>query len=225
MRNGTARCPMASPYQTRWWIDDMYMITALQLQAYRATGDAKYLERAAREMVAYLDEAAAAEWPVLPRARRRRSTGDAVTAGWPWAWPRLLRDLPAEAQAAYKPMLAAYRKMMATLLTHQADNGMWRQLIDHPESWEETSSTAMFTYAFVTRREERLAAPRTPTVPPRARRGSRWSATSRPRRSARSVRGHGQAKNDLQYYLDRPRVAGDAHGQAPMMWTATALLR
>ena len=40
--------------QTRWWIDDMYMITALQLQAYRATGDAKYLERAAREMVAYL---------------------------------------------------------------------------------------------------------------------------------------------------------------------------
>jgi rhamnogalacturonyl hydrolase YesR len=26
--------------QTRWWIDDMYMITALQLQAYRVTGDA-----------------------------------------------------------------------------------------------------------------------------------------------------------------------------------------
>ncbi len=42
--------------QTRWWIDDMYMITALQLQAYRATGDAKYLERAAREMVAYLEK-------------------------------------------------------------------------------------------------------------------------------------------------------------------------
>jgi rhamnogalacturonyl hydrolase YesR len=47
-------------------------------------------------------------------------------------------------------VLAAYRKMMATLLSHQAQNGMWRQLIDHPESWEETSSSAMFTYAFVT---------------------------------------------------------------------------
>ena len=61
--------------QTRWWIDDMYMITALQLQAYRATGDAKYLERAAREMVAYLEETAAAERPVLPCARRQAFLG------------------------------------------------------------------------------------------------------------------------------------------------------
>ena len=33
--------------QTRLWIDDMYMITFLQLQAYRATQDSKYLERTA----------------------------------------------------------------------------------------------------------------------------------------------------------------------------------
>jgi unsaturated rhamnogalacturonyl hydrolase len=33
--------------QTRYWIDDMYMIIILQLQAYRATGDSKYLDRAA----------------------------------------------------------------------------------------------------------------------------------------------------------------------------------
>ena len=32
-------------------------------------------------------------------------------------------------------------------------------------------------------------------------------------------------KDDLQYYLDRPRAVGDAHGQAPMLWSATALLR
>ena len=34
--------------QTRWWIDDMYMITALQLQAYRATGDAEISRARAR---------------------------------------------------------------------------------------------------------------------------------------------------------------------------------
>ena len=34
----------------------MYMITALQVQAFRATGDAKYLDRAALAMVAYLDK-------------------------------------------------------------------------------------------------------------------------------------------------------------------------
>ena len=42
--------------ETRYWIDDMFMITILQVQAYRATGDPKYLDRAAREMVAYLDK-------------------------------------------------------------------------------------------------------------------------------------------------------------------------
>ena len=53
---GRTRRPDGLSSQTRWWIDDMYMISELQLQAYRATGEAKYLERAAREMVAYLDK-------------------------------------------------------------------------------------------------------------------------------------------------------------------------
>ena len=102
----------------------------------------------------------------------------------------MLRDLPAKHKAR-KPVLAAYRKMMATLLTHQAQSGMWRQLIDHPESWEETSSTAMFTYAFVTGVKNGWL-PKKPTAPRRARRGSRSWAISRPKATARSVRGHRQ---------------------------------
>ncbi len=39
---------------------------------------------------------------------------------------------------------------MATLLKYQADDGMWRQLIDDPNSWKETSCTGMFTCAFIT---------------------------------------------------------------------------
>ena len=42
--------------ETRFWIDDMYMITILQVQAYRATGDMLYLDRASLEMEAYLDK-------------------------------------------------------------------------------------------------------------------------------------------------------------------------
>jgi unsaturated rhamnogalacturonyl hydrolase len=29
----------------------------------------------------------------------------------------------------------------------------------------------------------------------------------------------------VQYYLDRPRNVGDLHGQAPILWSASALLR
>ena len=36
----------------------------------------------------------------------------------------------------------------------------------------------------------------------------------------------GTGKRDsVQYYLERPRAFGDSHGQAPMMWTSTSLLR
>ncbi|HEY8670214.1 MAG TPA: glycoside hydrolase family 88 protein, partial [Terriglobales bacterium] len=42
--------------QTRFWIDDMYMITLTEVQAYRATGDLEYLDQAATEMTAYLDK-------------------------------------------------------------------------------------------------------------------------------------------------------------------------
>src|SRR5882762_977500 len=42
--------------EARYWIDDMYMITAVQVQAYRATKDVRYLDRAALTMAAYLDK-------------------------------------------------------------------------------------------------------------------------------------------------------------------------
>jgi hypothetical protein len=32
-------------------------------------------------------------------------------------------------------------------------------------------------------------------------------------------------KNDLNYYLQRTRNTGDLHGQAPILWCASALLR
>jgi unsaturated rhamnogalacturonyl hydrolase len=208
--------------QTRWWIDDMYMITALQLAAYRATGDAKYLERTASEMVAYLE-------------KLQQPTGLFFHApDVPFYWGRgdgwvavglteLLRDLPPKHKAR-KPVLAAYRKMMAALLSHQAANGMWRQLIDKPESWEETSSTAMFTYAFVSGVKNGWLPEQ--SYGPAARKA--WIALVgflTPDGLLREVCVGTGKRNDMQYYLDRPRVTGDTHGQAPVLWSATALLR
>lgn len=36
-------------WQSRLWIDDMYMITIVQTQAYKVTGNRKYVDRAAKE--------------------------------------------------------------------------------------------------------------------------------------------------------------------------------
>jgi rhamnogalacturonyl hydrolase YesR len=209
-------------HQTRWWIDDMYMITALQLAAFRATGEVKYRDRAAREMVAYLDKLQQPNGLFFhaPDVKFFWGRGD----GWvAVGMTEMLRDLPAN-HPQRKAILAAYRRMMATLLSHQAQSGMWRQLIDHPESWEESSASAMFTYAFVTGVKNGWLAE--DTYGPAARKG--WLALVGYLTAEGDLRevciGTGK-KNDLQYYLDRPRSVGDGHGQAPMLWSATALLR
>ena len=61
----------------------------------------------------------------------------------------LLRALPADNPDRPR-ILAGYRLMMAALLEHQAAHGLWRQLIDGPDTWPETSGSAMFAFAFIT---------------------------------------------------------------------------
>lgn len=41
---------------TRFWVDDMYMVGSLQVQAYKATGDKEYLDRAALFLKVYVDK-------------------------------------------------------------------------------------------------------------------------------------------------------------------------
>ncbi|HWA28345.1 MAG TPA: glycoside hydrolase family 88 protein [Lacunisphaera sp.] len=209
-------------WQTRLWIDDMFMITMVQAQAYRATGDKAYLERAAKEVVYYLDQLQQPNGlfyhtPQTPFYWARGNGWMAV------GMPEILRSLPADNPDRPR-IMKGYQLMMATLLQHQDPNGMWHQLIDGPDSYIETSGTAMFTYAFITGvKEGWLDAA---TYGPAARKG--WLALITyldDQANLREVCVGTGARNDRNHYLTRPRVAGDFHGQAPVLWCANALLR
>jgi unsaturated rhamnogalacturonyl hydrolase len=208
--------------QSRFWIDDMYMITSLQVQAYRATKDTIYLNRAALEMATYLDTL-------------QQPSGLFYHAeGAPFYWGRgdgwvaagmsiLLKYLP-ESNPLYKKIMAGYRKMMAALLKYQDTNGMWHQLIDQPNAWPETSCTAMFTFAIITGVKEGWL--NNKVYGPVARKG--WLGLLKYLDSNSDLHNvcEGTNKNsDMQYYLDRKRNIGDMHGQAALLWCADALLR
>ena len=208
--------------QTRFWIDDMYMITIAQVQAYRATGDSKYLDRAALEMSAYLDKLQQPNGLFYHAADAPFFWGRGN--GWVAAgMTELLRSLPVNHPRRAR-ILQAYRKMMASLLRYQDGNGMWHQLIDHPEAWPETSSTGMFTFAMITGMKSGWLDKKTYAAA--ARKG--WLGLVsyiEPNGDIRNVcEGTGKNK-DLQYYLDRKRNTGDLHGQAPILWCASAFLR
>ncbi|MEO0446641.1 MAG: glycoside hydrolase family 88 protein, partial [Verrucomicrobiota bacterium] len=46
-------------------------------------------------------------------------------------------------------VLTSFRNHLAALSSHQAENGMWHQVIDHPDSYAELSGTCMITYAMI----------------------------------------------------------------------------
>jgi unsaturated rhamnogalacturonyl hydrolase len=208
--------------QTRLWIDDMFMITAAQAQAFRATGDHRYIDQASKEMVMYLDSLQRPNGlffhaPDVPFYWGRGN-------GWMAAGMcELLRSLPLEHPARLR-IMEGYRSMMASLLRFQDSNGMWHQLIDYPDSWPETSCTGMFTFAFITGVQNGWLDKE--SYAPAARKG--WLALIDYINAEGDIRevceGTGK-KNDLQYYLDRKRNTGDLHGQAPVLWCAAALLR
>ncbi|PTX94621.1 glycoside hydrolase family 88 protein [Opitutus sp. ER46] len=209
-------------WHTRFWIDDMYMITMLQTQAYRATGEWVYVDRAAREAVAYLDKLQQPNGLFFhaPDSQFFWGRGN----GWFAAgMSELLRSLPTDHPLRPR-ILAGYQKMMATLLKFQGEDGMWRQLIDDPQSWPETSGTGMFTFAFITGVQHGWLDEK--TYAGAARKG--WLALVQRINAEGDITDVCEGTNkglDRPYYLARLRLTGDLHGQAPILWCAGALLR
>jgi len=217
--------------EARYWIDDMYMITAVQVQAFRATGDTKYIDRAATTMSAYLDKLQQSNglFYHAPDSKFFWGRGN----GWVAAgMTELLRSLPKKHPQRAR-ILSGYQKMMASLLKYQAADGLWRQLIDHPDVWAETSSTGMFTFAMVSGVKNGWLDRR--VYGPAARRA--WLGLIQHLDKDANVSdvciGTNKANlevgpdvsKQLEFYLERPRRTGDLHGQAPILWSATALMR
>jgi unsaturated rhamnogalacturonyl hydrolase len=208
--------------EARYWIDDMFMITAVQVQAGRATGDRKYLDRAALTMSAYLDKLQQPNGLFFHELKTPFywSRGN----GWVAAgMAELLRSLPKN-HPQRKRIMAGYKKMMSALLKYQSQEGLWHQLIDKPESWLETSGTGMFTFAMVTGVKNGWLNAKTYG---RAARAAWLGLVSRlnPDANVADVCAGTNKLNDLDYYLNRPRLLGDLHGQAPLLWSASALMR
>ncbi|MBN1695491.1 glycoside hydrolase family 88 protein [candidate division WOR-3 bacterium] len=207
--------------QVRYWIDDLWMIGSLQVQAYRATGNEIYLKRAAKVAEAYLNR--------LQQPNGLFYHGENA----PFFWGRgngwmaaglaeLLSELP-DSSKYYASILEGYKKMMDALLKYQAEDGMWRQLIDKEEAWKETSSTAMFGYAITVGVKKGLLPEDKFTHSYQKAWLSLVEYINEDGKITDVCAGTGKSA-DLEYYLNRPRNTGDLHGQAPVLWFAYSLL-
>ena len=207
---------------TRFWVDDMYMVGSLQVQAYKSLKDTVYLNRAAKTIKVYCDKLLRPNGIFYHRADAPFYWGRGN--GWAAAaFAEIIQVLP-EDHMHYQDIKSAFTRMMKTIASFQGEDGMWHQLIDDQESYAETSCTGMFLYAMATGIDfgwldyNEFA----PVV------SKGWDALAgyiNEKGETENVCIGTNAKNSKDHYLNRPTKTGNFHGQAAVLWSATALLR
>lgn len=133
-----------------------------------------------------------------------------------------LSTLPND-HAKYQEIAKGFELMMSQLKSYQNESGLWRQVLDETTAWEETSCTAMFAYAFSTGvKVGILNADDYQGSIDRAIEALRLKINEAGELTDVCA-GTGQSM-EIAYYLDRPRISGDFHGQAPFLWLMAAEL-
>jgi rhamnogalacturonyl hydrolase YesR len=208
------------------WIDDLYMSCPFLVRWYKYTGDRKYLDDAARQ--------------ILNVAQRLQDTDGVWWHGYyendhkhsPFKWGRgngwamvatveVLSAMP-EDHPDRARLLDILRRHIEGVKRLQAPSGMWRQVLDHPELWEETSCTAMFAYSIARAVNRGWIDPSNMAVARKAFRGICEQVT--PEGVVKNTcQGTGIGEN-LEFYVKRARPDDDMHGRGPVMLAGAELL-
>ena len=211
----------------RLMADDPYMTVPYLVRMHRLTGEARYLDDAVQQLLGTNRLLFNSErgwyrhaWDVKAQAPLGEFWGRAN--GWMMLTQvELLAALPVSHPARAK-VLAVFVAHADGLRRAQDPAGGWHQVLDHPESWIETSCTGMFTYALARGVNEGwLDASFTPT----ARQG--WTAL-RTKVTAEGdlidICGSTDVGN-VAFYLKRPRLQGDLHGFGSFLLAGAEIVR
>jgi unsaturated rhamnogalacturonyl hydrolase len=141
------------PQPNTLWLDDMFMGVPAIAQMGKLTGDNKYFDEATKQVLLFSDKMFNKDkgvfmhgWvesmPTHPEFRWARANG--------WAFMALaevLEVLP-ENHSQRAKILQLYRDHARGLASYQSGSGFWHQLLDRPDSYLETSATAIYAYAY-----------------------------------------------------------------------------
>jgi len=216
------------PLVNSLWLDDLYMSVPALAQAGVLTGDRRYFDDAVRQVTQFAARMFNRQrglymhgWveamAVHPEFRWARANGWALLA-----MTDLLEVLP-EDHPGRGPVLDLLRAHIRGLAECQGDDGLWHQLLDRPESYRETSATAIFTFciARAINRGWIDAAAHGPMV------SLAWNAV------ARNVNEKGQVENtcigtgmgwEPMFYCSRPVSVYAAHGYGPVLLAGAEMI-
>ncbi len=154
LMNGQYRLPdgtLCRPEPERYtvWADDLFMSVPFLMKYGKLTGEAKYINQAIIQIINFYSYLFDPDKGICYHGWFDRDNKSSVAFwsranGWMiWALVEALDVLP-RGSKDYKTILRLYKNHINGLIKYQDETGLWHQVMDHNESFLETSSTAMF---------------------------------------------------------------------------------
>ncbi len=216
------------PRKMTLWADDLYMSVPYLARMGKLTGDNKYFDFAIKQIESFngyiYDTAAGLYHHAFYNDENMNGVAHwGRCNGWvALAQAELLNNLPAN-----HPKRSALIKLLLRQIVgfsrYQDPTGMWHQILDKPDSYPESSVTAMFVYTVAKAVNEGWIDKRFITI---AQNG--WDAL------AKKVTADGQVpdicigtsiEEDIRYYYIRPKETNDTHGLGAFLMAGAEMVR
>ena len=208
------------------WPDDLYMGGVFLVRWGIYNHDQKFIEDAANNIIhqAALEADADGLWFHGYFVNEKKHAPFKWGRGNGWVTVTLVETISAlDEKSPLRPqLLAILKNQIEGLKKVQAADGMWRQVLDKPELWEETSCTAMFAYGIARAVNRGWIDASNMEVARRAFTGIAKNVSADGR-----VHGTCQGTNigtDLDFYANRPRPDDDLHGRGPVLLAGAEIL-
>ena len=216
------------PQKNTLWLDDMFMGIPTVAYMGKLTGDAKYYDEAARQVLQFAERM----W-VPDKGLFRHGWVEAMDPHPAFHWGRangwailtmceVLDVLPAD-HPKRAEMMSLLKAHAAGLARFQHHDGFWHQLLDRDDTYLEASATAIYTYCLAHAVNQGWLDAK--VYGPVAQLG--WHAV------ASSVNEKGQVEQvcvgtgmgfDPSFYAYRPCHVMAAHGYGPVIWAGAEMI-
>ena len=217
-----------SPRKMTLWADDLYMSVPFLARMGKLTGDNKYFDFAIKQVEQFNKYIHDASTGLFFHTYFNDENMNGVARwgrcnGWvALAQTELINNLPSN-HPKRPELIKLLLRQVVGFSRYQDTSGMWHQLLDKPESYLESSVTAMYVYTVAKAVNEGWINKRFITV---AQKG--WDAL------AKKITTDGQVpdicigtsvEEDISYYFNRPKELNDTHGLGAFLMAGAEMIR
>lgn len=141
------------PQPNTLWLDDMFMGVPAIAQMGKLTGDKKYYDEAAKQVLSFAKKMFNKEHGIYMHGWVEGMTEHpefhwARANGWAFMTEAEILEVLPENHPLRPQILALFKAHAKGLAAYQSGSGFWHQLLDHEDSYLETSATAIYAFAY-----------------------------------------------------------------------------